>query len=97
MSVPPSEVSYTPAMPRREDHEVHKDMWWQWTQKKIKSNAQLIIFHTFSNKTETLVCCNFNFMLSSLFAAIGRARRPVKYFIAREEKSFNSLIYYYML
>jgi len=21
-------------MPRREDHEVHKDMWWQWTKKK---------------------------------------------------------------
>jgi len=28
MGVPTSEVSYTPAMPRREDHEVHKDMWW---------------------------------------------------------------------
>ena len=24
MGVPTSEVSYTPAMPRREDHEVHK-------------------------------------------------------------------------
>ena len=21
-------------MPRKEDHEVHKDMWWHWTQKK---------------------------------------------------------------
>jgi len=28
MGVPTSEVGYTPAMPRREDHEVHKDMWW---------------------------------------------------------------------
>jgi len=27
MGVPNSEVGYTPAMPRREDHEVHKDMW----------------------------------------------------------------------
>jgi len=27
MGVPISEVGYTPAMPRREDHEVHKDMW----------------------------------------------------------------------
>jgi len=27
MGVPPSEVGYTSAMPRREDHEVHKDMW----------------------------------------------------------------------
>jgi len=37
MGVPTSEVGYTAAMPRREDHEVHKDMWWgHWTiQKKI--------------------------------------------------------------
>jgi len=27
MGVPTSEVSYTSATPRREDHEVHKDMW----------------------------------------------------------------------
>jgi len=27
MSVPNSEVGYTSAMPRREDHEVYKDMW----------------------------------------------------------------------
>jgi len=27
MGVPASEVGYTSAMPRREDHEVHKDMW----------------------------------------------------------------------
>jgi len=26
MDVPISEVGYTPAMPRREDHEVHKDI-----------------------------------------------------------------------
>jgi len=26
MGVPTSEVGFTPAMPRREDHEVHKDM-----------------------------------------------------------------------
>jgi len=30
MGVPTSEVGYTPAMPRREDQEVHKDMWWYW-------------------------------------------------------------------
>jgi len=35
MGVPTSEVGYTPAMPRREAHEVHKDMWWQWTKKKV--------------------------------------------------------------
>jgi len=27
MGVPTSEVGYTSAMPRREDHEVHRDMW----------------------------------------------------------------------
>ena len=27
MGVPTSVVSYTAAMPRMEDHEVHKDMW----------------------------------------------------------------------
>jgi len=27
MGVLTSEVDHTPAMPRREDHEVHKDMW----------------------------------------------------------------------
>jgi hypothetical protein len=30
MGIPTSEVGYTPAMPRREHHEVHKDMWWHW-------------------------------------------------------------------
>jgi len=30
MGVPNSEVSNTSAMPRREDHEVPKDMWGHW-------------------------------------------------------------------
>ena len=30
MGVLTSEVGYPPVMPRREDHEVHKDMWWHW-------------------------------------------------------------------
>jgi len=30
MGVPISEVGYTSAMPRREDHEVHKGMWGHW-------------------------------------------------------------------
>jgi hypothetical protein len=34
MGIPTSEVGYTAAMPRREDHEVHKDMWWHWGEKK---------------------------------------------------------------
>jgi len=33
MGVPTSEVGYTSAMPRREDHEVHRDMWGQWEEK----------------------------------------------------------------
>jgi len=37
MGVPTSEVGYTPAMPRREDYEVHMDMWWQWTKKNFGS------------------------------------------------------------
>jgi len=40
MCVPTSEVGYTPAMPRREDHEVHKDMWWQWGGKKRKEKGE---------------------------------------------------------
>ena len=36
MGIPNSEVGYNPAMPRREDHEVHKDMLWgHWTKKKL--------------------------------------------------------------
>ena len=30
MGIPKSEVGYTSAMPRRKDHEVHKDMWGHW-------------------------------------------------------------------
>ena len=35
MGVPTSEVGYTAAMLRREDHEVHKDMLWHWTKKTV--------------------------------------------------------------
>jgi len=43
MGVLNSEVGYTSAMPRREDHEVHKDMWGgggHWEEKK-KTNEFL--------------------------------------------------------
>jgi ABC-type arginine/histidine transport system permease subunit len=33
MGVPTSEVGYTTAMPGREEHEVHKNMWWHWIKK----------------------------------------------------------------
>jgi hypothetical protein len=38
MGVPTSEVGYTAAMSRREDNEVHKDMWWHWTNKNYFLN-----------------------------------------------------------
>jgi len=43
MGVPTSEVGYTPAMPRREDHEVRKDMWGHWKNKTLSVSATLII------------------------------------------------------
>jgi len=51
MGVPNSEVGYTPAMPRREDHEVHMDMWWHWGggEKKMKKNTQ-----NFNSKCEVI-------------------------------------------
>jgi len=42
MGVPTSEVGYIPAMPRREDHEVHKDMWWHWTKKKSPNDPSTL-------------------------------------------------------
>jgi len=39
MGVPTSEVGYTPVMPRREDHEVQKDMWWHWEKKRRKKTS----------------------------------------------------------
>jgi len=41
MGVPNSEVGYTSAMPRREDHEVHKDMWGHWG----KNNLTITLVH----------------------------------------------------
>jgi len=43
MGVPTSEVGYTAAMSRREDHEVHKDMWWHWTKKEIIVGLKLVL------------------------------------------------------
>jgi len=43
MGVPTSEVGYTPAMLRREDHEVHRDMWWHWTQKDLKESVKMAV------------------------------------------------------
>jgi len=56
MGVPPSEVGYIPAMPRREDHEVYKDMWSHWENKKqnkkgTKTKARNMKFYCFSIAT----------------------------------------------
>jgi len=46
MGVPTSEVGYNSAMTRREDHEVHKDMWGteggknSWISNIVGSKAQ---------------------------------------------------------
>jgi len=39
MGVPTSEVGYTSAMPRREDHEVLKDKWGHWEEKILGLNT----------------------------------------------------------
>jgi len=39
MGVPTLEVGYTSAMPRREDHEVHKDMWGIGKKKTLARNS----------------------------------------------------------
>jgi len=43
MGFPTSEVGYTSAMPRREDHEVHKDMWGIGKKKYILVTVHLCI------------------------------------------------------
>jgi hypothetical protein len=39
MAVPTSEVGYTPAMPRREDHEVHKGHVVAMEREKTQRNS----------------------------------------------------------
>jgi hypothetical protein len=38
MVVPTSDVGYITAMPRREVHKVHENMWWHWIKIKKKFN-----------------------------------------------------------
>jgi hypothetical protein len=54
MGVLTSEVGYTAAMHRKEDREVHKDMWWHWAKKKKK---YYIILKSFS--AEKKESCQF--------------------------------------
>ena len=47
MGVPISEVGYTSAMHRREDHEVHKDMWGiGLKKKKLTEQQSKFLLHT---------------------------------------------------
>jgi hypothetical protein len=49
MGVPTSEVGDTAAMPRREDYDVHKDMWWgHWEKKKIGVHVILTLYTSLS-------------------------------------------------
>jgi len=50
MGVPASEVGYTSAMPRREDHEVHKDMWGIWGGGKGNSCPDILFIFNILNK-----------------------------------------------
>ena len=34
-------------MPRSEDHEVHKGMWWHWAQKKCTLVLEVFVIHSF--------------------------------------------------
>jgi len=43
MGVPTSKVGYTSAMLRREDHEVHKDMWGHWGKKNLRWGTKGIL------------------------------------------------------
>jgi len=43
MGVPTSEGGYTAAMPRRENHEVHKGVWWHWEKKSRLSYTKRVV------------------------------------------------------
>jgi len=46
MGVPTSEVGYTSAMPRREDHEVHKDIGGKkYIYSKVSADAMYVLYN----------------------------------------------------
>ena len=59
MGVPTSEVGYASAMPRREDHEVHKDMWGHWGEKILRRTFEHTFLHS-SPQHETVYLVNLN-------------------------------------
>jgi len=58
MGVPTSEVGYTYSMPRREDHEVHMDMWGALGERKKKREINTIVFmiHTVQSLQLHILC-----------------------------------------
>jgi predicted secreted acid phosphatase len=61
MGVPTSEIGYTTAMPRREDHEVHKAMWWRWIKKKYAEQiAGCTVFKAYLREEGTIIVFTFN-------------------------------------
>jgi len=57
MGVPTSEVGYTSAMPRREDHEVRKGHVGHWLIENNIPDAVLIQFDRLMMSTELLETC----------------------------------------
>jgi len=54
-------------MPRMEDHEVHKDMWWQRKKKTLLKNMR-ITHSTYDNETEL--------KKDNIFRPVGRHFKP---------------------
>jgi hypothetical protein len=42
MDVPTAKVGYTAAMHRKEDHEIHKDMWWHGGRNKNPLKSSIV-------------------------------------------------------
>ena len=70
MGVPTSEVGYTAAMPRREDNEVHKDMWWHWTKE------QYFLYLIVSKKNFCWLCIE-----ASKHVAVSYIELSIKYIV----------------
>ena len=59
MGVPTSEVGYTIATTRRENHEVHKNRWWHWRggKKNITHITQQVMLHCNDEEFTVYVFC----------------------------------------
>jgi hypothetical protein len=61
MGVPTLKVGYTFATTKRKDHEVNKNMWWNWEKKKstlrVGNTKRLIVPNKFSILAEDIPLC----------------------------------------